>query len=31
VVVIGELKSGGDHYSINDFWLDEFEIIHKNK
>ena len=25
VVVIGELKSGGDHYSLNDFWLDKIE------
>ena len=31
VVAIGELKSGGDHYSLNDFWLTEFEIIQKIK
>ena len=27
VVVIGELKSGGDHYSLNDFWLSQIEVI----
>jgi hypothetical protein len=27
VVVIGELKSGGDHYSLNDFWLSYIEVI----
>jgi hypothetical protein len=27
VVVIGELKSGGDHYSLNDFWLSHIEVI----
>jgi hypothetical protein len=27
VVVIGELKSGGDHYSLNDFWLSSIEVI----
>ena len=31
VVVIGELKSGGDHYLLNDFWLTEFEIIQNDK
>ena len=28
VVVIGELKSGGDHYSLNDFWASSFEVLH---
>ena len=28
VVVIGELKSGGDHYSLNDFWASSFEMLH---
>ena len=28
VLVIGELKAGGDHYSLNDFWLSQFEVIH---
>jgi hypothetical protein len=27
VLVIGELKSGGDHYSPNDFWLSHIEVI----
>jgi PBP1b-binding outer membrane lipoprotein LpoB len=27
VIVIGELKSGGDHYSLNDFWLSDIEVI----
>jgi hypothetical protein len=27
VVVIGELKSGGDHYSLNDFWLSQIEVM----
>jgi hypothetical protein len=27
VVVIGELKSGGDHYSLNDFWLSDIEVM----
>ena len=27
VIVIGELKSGGDHYSLNDFWLGQIEVI----
>ncbi len=27
VVVIGELKSGGDHYSLNDFWLSRIDLI----
>ena len=27
VVVIGELKSGGNHYSLNDFWLSSIEVI----
>jgi hypothetical protein len=27
VVSIGELKSGGDHYSLNDFWLSDIEVI----
>jgi hypothetical protein len=27
VVVIGELKSGGDHYSLNDFWLSDSEVM----
>ena len=31
VLVVGELKSGGDHYSLNDFWLTEFEIIQKER
>jgi hypothetical protein len=28
VVVVGELKSGGDHYSFNDFWLSSIEVLH---
>lgn len=28
VVVIGELKFGGTHYSLNDFWLGQIEVIH---
>ena len=28
VVVVGEIKSGGIHYSANDFWLSQIEIIH---
>jgi hypothetical protein len=28
VLVVGELKSGGDHYSLNDFWLGQIEVIH---
>lgn len=28
VLVVGELKSGGDHYSLNDFWLSQIEVIH---
>jgi hypothetical protein len=28
VVVIGELESGGDHYSLNDFWASSFEVLH---
>jgi len=27
VIVIGELKSGGDHYSLNDFWLSQIEVM----
>ena len=27
VVAIGELKSGGDHYSLNDFWLSDIEVM----
>ena len=27
VIVIGELKSGGDHYSLNDFWANSIEVI----
>lgn len=27
VVVTGELKSGGDHFSLNDFWLSSIELI----
>jgi hypothetical protein len=27
VLVIGELKSGGDHYSLNGFWLSQIEVI----
>ena len=27
VVVIGELKSSGDHYSINDFWASSIVVI----
>jgi len=27
VVVTGELKSGGDHYSLNDFWASSIEVI----
>ena len=27
VIVVGELKSGGDHYSLNDFWLIDIEVI----
>jgi hypothetical protein len=27
VVVIGELKSGGDHYSLNDFWLSQIDVL----
>ena len=26
-VVIGELKSGGDHYSLNDFWAISIEVL----
>jgi hypothetical protein len=26
VVVTGELKSGGVHYSLNDFWLISIEV-----
>jgi hypothetical protein len=28
VVVIGELKSGGDHYSLNDFWASSIQVLH---
>ena len=28
VVVTGELKSGGDHYSLNDFWASTIEVLH---
>jgi len=28
VVIIGELKSGGDHYSLNDFWASSIEVLH---
>jgi hypothetical protein len=27
VIITGELKSGGDHYSLNDFWLSQIEVI----
>lgn len=27
VIITGELKSGGDHYSLNDFWLSHIEVI----
>jgi len=27
VIILGELKSGGDHYSLNDFWLSKIEVI----
>ena len=27
-VVIGELKSGGAHYSLNDFWASSIEVLH---
>jgi hypothetical protein len=27
VLVVGELKSGGDHYSLNDFWLSDIEVM----
>jgi hypothetical protein len=27
VIVLGELKSGGNHYSLNDFWLDQIDVI----
>ena len=27
VVVLGELKSGGDHYSLADFWANSIEVI----
>ena len=27
VVVIGELKSVGDHYSLNDFWTSSIELL----
>jgi len=27
VIVIGELKSGGDHYSLNDFWTNSIELL----
>ena len=27
VVVLGELKSGGDHYSQNDFWASSIVVI----
>ena len=27
VVAIGELKSGGIHYSLNDFWLSQIQVI----
>jgi len=28
LIVIGELKSGGDHYSLNDFWVNKIEVAH---
>jgi len=28
VVIVGELKSGGDHYSLNDFWASSIEVLH---
>ena len=28
VIVLGELKSGGDHYSLNDFWVNKIEVVH---
>jgi hypothetical protein len=28
VVVIGDLKTGGDHYSLNDFWAGSIEVLH---
>ena len=28
LVVTGELKSGGDHYSLNDFWASSIEVLH---
>jgi PBP1b-binding outer membrane lipoprotein LpoB len=27
VVIVGELKSGGIHYSLNDFWSSAIEIL----
>jgi hypothetical protein len=27
VIITGELKSGGDHYSLNDFWLSHIQVI----
>lgn len=27
VVFIGELKSGGEHYSLNDFWLSQIDLV----
>jgi hypothetical protein len=27
VIVIGELKSGGDHCALNDFWLSDIEVM----
>lgn len=27
VLVTGELKSGGDHYSLNDFWASRVEVL----
>jgi len=27
VIVTGELKSGGDHYSLNDFWAVNIEVL----
>jgi len=27
VIVIGEFKSGGDHYSLNDFWANSIEVL----
>jgi hypothetical protein len=27
VVITGELKTGGQHYSINAFWMSKIEVL----